>query len=135
MPSLNKESPFLINLKRSSREKGIIIETLAADYLQQRELQILQRNFRCRLGEIDLIAVQDQTLIFVEVRFRKNAQYGGPLESIGCQKQRKLIRTAEFFLKTHPRYRSAFCRFDVIAVSMDNGLPNVEWIQNAFQSF
>lgn len=118
----------------SSRKKGQAMEEWVADYLQQQDFQILERNFQCRFGEIDLIASQKQCLAFVEVRFRKNNLYGGPLASIDWKKQRKLIRTAEYYLKVKPYYREYTCRFDVVGITIDNGLTKAEWIQNAFQS-
>jgi putative endonuclease len=114
------------------------MESLVADYFQQQNFQILERNFHCRLGEIDLIIrqnTQNQCLIFVEVRFRKNNLYGGPLASIDRKKQQKLIRSAEFYLKIRPYFKQYTCRFDVVGITIDNGLPKLEWIQNAFQAY
>lgn len=130
-----------INLRNHSRDKGFIVEDFVADYLQQYPLLILARNFQCRLGEIDIIFEEqsqneaDKTLVFLEVRFRKNTLFGGPLASIDWKKQRKIIHTAEVFLKFKPNYRKYACRFDVIGVTIDNnsGLPKIEWVKNAFQ--
>jgi len=111
------------------------VERFAAEYLEQQGLRILHRNFRCRFGEIDLIAKHDSILVFVEVRFRKNKHFGGPLASIDHRKQQKIIRTAHFFLNSQPRYQDTPCRFDALAITLCNLKPDLEWIQNAFQAF
>lgn len=111
------------------------IEDWVADYLlKEQQCHIIERNFQCRLGEVDLIIQHLQSLVFVEVRFRKNHLFGGPLASIDWKKQRKLIRTAEFYLKRMPHYQKLPSRFDVVGVTMDNGVPKLEWVQNAFQA-
>jgi putative endonuclease len=120
-------------IKKTSVQKGLEIEHWIADYLQQQGLRLLYRNFRCRLGEIDLILQHEEALAFVEVRFRRNANYGGALESINFRKQQKIIHTARYFLLTHPKLANLACRFDVIAVTLKANKPYVEeWIQNAF---
>ncbi len=130
-----KPKSKLAKPKLGSRHTGYIMESVVANYLHQQDHYfLLERNFNCRFGEIDLILAQKQTLVFVEVRFRKNNLYGGPLASVDWKKQRKLIRTAEIYLKLRPMYREYTCRFDVVGVTIDNGLPKLEWIQNAFQT-
>jgi putative endonuclease len=120
--------------KQTSRHKGLEIETVVADYLKQKKVQILHRNFRCRLGEIDLIGNHQHTLVFIEVRYRSNPcnQFGTIAESITFSKQQKIIRTAGYFLAVRPTLANYPCRFDVVTVTLLNNEPQIEWIPNAF---
>ena len=127
MLNLNKVSP-----SQTKSPLGHAIETYAAEYLTQQGFELLHRNFSCRLGEIDLIGNHGDQLVFVEVRFKSNTQYGSPADSITYHKQRKIIRTARFFLGTRRQYANASCRFDFIAVTLKENSPVIEWIQNAF---
>lgn len=106
-------------------------EAAAADYLQSQGLRLRQRNFRCRLGEIDLVMADADRLVFVEVRFRRDAQYGAGYETVGAQKQRKLLAAANAYLA---RYRLAemICRFDVVSVTKRNCRPEFFWVRDAF---
>ena len=108
---------------------GALAEQLAAQYLQQQGLKLLQTNYRCRFGEIDLILQEGDTHVFVEVRLRSNAAFGGAAASIDARKQAKLLKTAQFYLSEFKRVPP--CRFDVVLMqSID---PNqIEWIKNAF---
>lgn len=111
------------------KQLGDDAEALAANYLQSQGLSLLARNYRCRFGEIDLIMRQGNSIVFVEVRMRSQATYGGAAASINLPKQQKLIRTAEHFLQRH-RHQAA-CRFDAVLLTGLN--PNhIEWIQDAF---
>lgn len=104
-------------------------EEIAATYLQQFSLTLIERNYRSRFGEIDLIMQENDILVFVEVRMRTQNTFGGAAFSITPVKQAKLLRTARHYLAkidTHPP-----CRFDVILLSGING-KKIEWIQNAF---
>lgn len=96
-------------------------------YLQANGLCLVQRNYRIRSGEIDLIMRDDQVLVFVEVRYRKTQRYGGALQSIDPRKQARIIRTAQHYLQY--RAPNAPVRFDVIAVEGDN---SINWVKNAF---
>jgi len=95
---------------------------------------ILTRNFRCRGGEIDIIARLDGYLLFVEVRLRSRFAYSGAAESVDYHKQKKLIRAARFYLASNPNWSKLPCRFDVIA--FEPGQPGSEahprWIRGAF---
>ena len=115
-----------------TQQIGQFAEDTACDYLQQRGLRIVIRNYRCRLGEIDLIMQDKEGLVFVEVRCRKDDAFGGSLYSITIDKQKKLRRTAEFYLQQKRMTNTAICRFDVIAITSQLGNVSVEWIQNAF---
>ena len=104
-------------------------EQLAAAYLNQQGLKLVTSNYQCRFGEIDLVMREGKTLVFVEVRLRSNADFGGAAMSITTSKQQRLARTAEHYLQ---QYGESACRFDAILMSeMDMG--NIEWIKNAFE--
>jgi putative endonuclease len=102
-------------------------ERLACAYLRDSGLRLLERNYRCRRGEIDLVMRDADTLVFVEVRFRASTRFGTPAETVDVHKQRRLAAAAAHYLQHHPT--SLPCRFDVIAVS---GTDRIDWIRNAF---
>lgn len=106
-------------------------EALAAAHLKQAGLRLEERNFRCRLGEIDLVARDGATLVFVEVRSRTSSAFGLPQESVGRRKQQRLRRLAQFYLQGRS---DTAVRFDVVSVSFDRqGNPErVEHIPHAF---
>lgn len=116
------------------QDTGNRIEDLAVEYLQNTGVIILHRNYNCKLGEIDLIAQDATTLVFIEVRYRKNNAFGTAAETVTEIKQQKIIRTAQFFLQTRSWAAQLPCRFDVIAMSQQNGGLNIEWIKDAFHA-
>jgi putative endonuclease len=99
--------------------------------LLQQGCQLVARNFRCRGGEIDLIVRQGKVLIFIEVRLRSSRGYASSLESITLQKQRRIIRCAQYFLLCHPQWNDYNTRFDVVALDKLSGEP--DWVQSAFE--
>ena len=109
-------------------EAGARAEALAAAFLTGRGLTILERNFRCRRGEIDLIARDGMTLVFVEVRMRASDHFGSAAASITAGKRHKLLRTARHYLAGATR--TPACRFDALLV--DGADNSVEWLKNAF---
>ncbi len=109
--------------------RGDDAENLAAAFLQRAGITLVARNFRCRLGEIDLIARDGKTLVFVEVRMRSSDRFGGAAASITAAKRKKLLRTARYYLAGVARPPA--CRFDALLV---NGVDNsIEWLKNAFE--
>jgi putative endonuclease len=112
-------------------ETGREAETLACDFLQARGLALVERNYRSRFGEIDLIMDDRECLIFVEVRYRRQTRYGSGAESVDPRKQARLIACARHYLMRHPDAAQRPCRFDVVAIG---GGPQstVEWIADAF---
>jgi len=115
--------------------RGVRAEALAAAHLERRGLGLIARNFRCPLGELDLVARDGATLVIVEVRQRSRADFGGALGSITSAKRRRLVRAAQRFLQLHPIWRSRPVRFDVIAVhGAPGGSCRVEWIKGAFSA-
>lgn len=109
-------------------KQGNAAEKLAATFLQQKGLSLIEKNFRCKYGEIDLIMQDGKTLVFVEVRLRSNANFGGAAMSINQAKQQKLSRTAEYYLQI---YGNCACRFDAILMQSTD-INTIEWLQNAF---
>lgn len=109
-------------------QRGNAAEQLAATFLQTKGLKLIERNFRCQYGEIDLIMRDGKTLVFIEVRLRSNAGFGGAAMSISEAKQQKLKRTAERYLQTHG---DSNCRFDAVLMHAID-MNAVEWLQNAF---
>ena len=101
---------------------------MAADYLRQRGLRLLERNYRCRLGEIDLILAEGAVLVFVEVRLRRSADYGGAAASVTATKRGRILRAARHYLAGKPERP---CRFDVISLDALS-VERIEWIKNAF---
>lgn len=111
---------------------GRIAENQALEFLQQQGLTLVDRNYRCRRGEIDLIMQHSGTLVFVEVRFRKTSRYGSALESVDPRKQARIIHCATQYLASHRA--SVAARFDVVAISPNKGNLNIDWIPDAFQT-
>lgn len=109
-------------------DAGKEAENRAAAFLQQQGLRLVERNYRCRMGEIDLLMVHGDTLVFVEVRFRRSAGFGGAAASITGHKQRRLIHAAQHYLQQQAKQPP--CRFD--AVLLDGG--KIEWIKDAFSA-
>jgi len=107
---------------------GNAAEAIAAIYLQQKGLKLVQKNYRSKYGEIDLIMRDATTLVFVEVRLRKNDNFGGAGMSITTAKQEKLRRTAELYLQTNG---DCNCRFDAVLMQSAD-VNKVEWLQNIF---
>lgn len=119
----------------SAPDRGKDAEHACCRYLQQQGLKLLARNYRSRRGELDLVMREQDTVVFVEVRFRRNSAFGGAAESITSSKQEKLRITAEQFLQRETRLTNG--RFDVVAMTekvQNNGLNaySFEWIKNAF---
>ena len=112
-----------------SRALGAEAEARAAQFLQRKGYRIAERNWTCRGGEIDLVCRDGDTLVFVEVRARKDAAHGSPLETVGDVKRRRLIRAASVYL-TRKQLWDQPCRFDVVAIDGDV----VTHIEDAFQT-
>jgi putative endonuclease len=113
--------------------KGVITELFAEQYLTQQGLVPVTKNFRCRLGEIDLIMRDGNTYVFIEVKFRKNSVFGGAISAISANKMNKIKHTATFYLHQAGlnEYNTA-CRIDVIALEGNINKPSINWLKNAF---
>ena len=116
---------------RGTGERG---EALAAEYLTRRGYRILAMNYRHHRKEIDLIALAEGFVVFVEVKFRRDERFGGPLAAVDPRKQRAIAACARGFL--HERRLAGIpCRFDVVGIRQeDDGPPRIEHVRNAFQS-
>jgi putative endonuclease len=113
--------------------KGLRYEDQARQYLGARGLQLLESNFRCRLGEIDLIMRDTDTICFIEVRFRKRLDFGGAAASITPAKQRKIVKAAMFYLSGKQHLMRQALRFDALLIQQQaNRDLDFNWIQNAF---
>jgi len=111
------------------RAVGTVYEKLAGAYLEQQGYEILECNFRCRMGEIDIIAKDGEYLVFVEVKYRSSERTGSPLEAVDVRKQRVISKVASYYCLTHGHSEGKPCRFDVVAV---NG-EEYTLIKNAFE--
>jgi putative endonuclease len=118
----------------SSVARGQAFEGAAERFLQARGLRTVARNYRCRVGEIDLIMREGDTLAFVEVRYRARGARVAPFESITGVKQRRIVLTAQHFLQRHPQYGRQPCRFDAVALEGAPEAPSIDWIKGAFSA-
>jgi putative endonuclease len=110
---------------------GKEIEDLVSAYLQQQGLKLVAANYRGKMGEIDLIMIDKDTLVFVEVRYRQNADYGNGVATVSKGKQLRIKKTAAGYLQQHNLYDKIKCRFDIIAVS-GKSQHGFHWIKDAF---
>lgn len=106
-------------------------EERAAEFLQRQGLKPVAQNFRSRFGEIDLIMLDAEMLVFVEVRQRSHSDFGGAAGSVDIHKQQRLIRTAQYYLAKQGH--TPPCRFDVVLMDDQAGL-NMQWLKNAFEA-
>lgn len=122
-----------MNSSPHTREKGNAAEGIAAEFLTSKGYKIKKRNFHFgRIGEIDIIAEENDVLVFVEVKSKYSSKYGDPLESITYSKQKKIRKTAEGYIYVNKQYGRE-CRFDVITVDYSNNKenPKVQHLINA----
>lgn len=110
---------------------GAQAEQTAAQFLQRQGLRLVQTNYHCRFGEIDLILQDGATLVFAEVRLRSRSDFGGAAASIDARKQHKLILTAEYYLSRVVPVPP--CRFDALLLADAAGAARIEWIKGAFE--
>lgn len=113
---------------------GASYEKSTETYLQRSGLKTLARNYRCRRGEIDLVMTDGDCIVFVEVRYRANREFGDPLETITSHKQRRIIAAATHFLAANPRLRDRTCRFDAVGVTGGGDSVEYDWITDAFST-
>ena len=111
------------------RKEGAYYENLVAEYLKTQGYEILEKNYRCRIGEIDLIAKEGETLVFVEVKYRRDDKMGNPKEAVNREKQKKISMTASYYLMRECGRMDIPCRFDVAAVLGEQ----IEVVKNAFE--
>lgn len=116
------------------RARGDAVETAALGFLEAKGLRLLARNASTRGGELDLVMTDGAAVVFVEVRYRGSAAFGGGAASVDAGKRRKLVRAAQVWLLRHPRHADAPCRFDVVAASGDPAAPAFDWLRDAFRA-
>ncbi|MFL6578666.1 MAG: YraN family protein [Povalibacter sp.] len=116
------------------KQFGVRGEDAALEFLTARKLQLIERNYRCRGGEIDLVMLDGGTLALIEVRYRTDSQFGGAAASVTWHKQRRIICAAKHLLVTRSDLRRYPARFDVVAIAPGAGAMQVEWIRAAFNT-
>ena len=118
----------------SARERGRRIEEAARGFLQRAGLEPVAANANYRFGELDLVMHDGDTLVFVEVRYRRDDRFGGGAASVDVRKRRRLVLAARQFLAAHRGFRDAGCRFDVVEASGDVAAPVFDWLKDAFRA-
>jgi putative endonuclease len=113
---------------------GASWEQLAEAHLRDRGLELLERNFHCRLGEIDLVMRDGDVTVFVEVRYRSDIRFGGALETVDHRKQLKIQRAAGIFLSRRPGWAAQPCRFDIVGIEGNPEQPSIYWLKSAFEA-
>ncbi len=106
-------------------------EGLAIEFLHKKGYKILEQNYKTPVGEIDIIAADAETLVFIEVKTRKSIEFGMPFEAVNRVKKRKISNTALLYLKRFREIPS--CRFDVVSIYYEKGRPELELIRDAFE--
>ena len=109
-------------------------ESIALQYLKENKLKKIKRNFNSKVGEIDLIMHDQHTLVFVEVKYRKNDDWVSASESVTKSKQRKIIKAAQLYLLQNKKYKDWNCRFDVVSIQGEKDHAEINWIKDAFQT-
>lgn len=107
-------------------------EKVAEQYLKKKGYKLVERNYRCMTGEVDLIVLDRRVIVFVEVKTRSDYSFGTPFEAVEFRKQQKMIQAAQFFLHSKGLHERE-ARFDVVGISWPAGKPVVEHIENAFE--
>lgn len=113
----------------NTRQKGADKEQLAVEYLERQGVRILEKNFRARQGEIDLIGVHEGYLVFVEVKYRSSSVKGSAFDAVDTRKQRQVCKVADYYRMLHKVNLNTSIRYDVVAIQ---GADEIYWIKNAF---
>lgn len=116
-------------MKQNNRKTGSLYERKAAAYLEKQGLTILERNYRCRQGEIDLVARDKEYLVFVEVKYRSGGRAGSSLAAVNKMKQKVISEVARYYLTVKWHSSDIPCRFDVIGIDGEQ----FSWVKNAFE--
>ncbi len=119
---------------KTSYLRGRWAEQAALEYLQTNNLKLLEKNFRSIYGEIDLVMLDKDIIIFIEVRYRSNNDFHTASESISTKKCERIIITGKHYLSQNRNASRMDCRFDVVTLSGQQESPTIEWIKNAFQA-
>jgi putative endonuclease len=120
------------------RAQGAVIEAAARVHLVSAGLREVAANANYRFGELDLVMLEGSvaagTLVFVEVRYRRDSRFGGGAASVDASKRRKIVHAAQAFLYAHPRLAQMACRFDVVEAHGDPASPRLRWLRDAFRA-
>lgn len=116
------------------RELGAAVEAAARAHLLDAGLREFASNAGFRVGELDLVMLDGDALVFVEVRYRRDDRYGGGAASVDARKRRKLVLAAQAFLQRHAAYADRACRFDVVEADGDPARPRLRWLRDAFRA-
>ena len=122
-------------MKRNQRTVGSRYEQEAAAFLSKQGLIIVAQNYRCRAGEIDIIAKDGQTLVFCEVKYRFDSSAGDPAAAVDYRKQQTIFRVAQWYMQTNRLPENTPCRFDVVAMTGVGEDLQIRWIPDAFGSW
>ena len=119
--------------KQTTKDIGEHTEAIAKDYLQSQGLSLIEKNYHCRGGEVDLIMQEQDTLVFVEVKYRQSTHYGGAAAAVSAPKQKKIKHCVTFYLhqKGLNEYNTP-CRLDVVTLEGNLQEPQIHWFKNAF---
>jgi len=120
-------------MKDTRKALGSRGEDLAVQYLKKKGFKVIERNYRCSVGEIDLIAREKNTLVFVEIKARSSSEYGLPQEAVDRFKQKKMIEVARAYMAERHLKDDIIARFDVVAIHLTPTGPDIELIKDAFQ--
>ncbi|MBP3196783.1 MAG: YraN family protein [Butyrivibrio sp.] len=119
-------------MKLNKRAVGDTKELLACNYLKDEGAVILERNFRCRTGEIDIIAKDAKYLCFIEVKYRSGNSFGEPEEAVNFKKRKHICKVSDFYLYSKYKSFDLPVRYDVVAISQKDNIFTFKWIKNAF---
>lgn len=112
---------------------GAFGESLATEYLSEKGYKVLERNFSCRIGEVDIIAMQEDTVAFIEVKTRSSEKFGLPSEAVSLTKQNRIVKTALYYMQRN-KLLDYMCRFDVIEIIVNpENKSRINLIKDAFQ--
>ena len=120
--------------RKTPGDIGAAAEQLAENYICRQGLKFIARNVSYPFGELDLIVEDREELVFVEVRFRSNSNYGSAAETVSIKKQKRLLLAAQRWLADNQRYQNHYCRFDLIAIDSFVDSKHLIWEKNAFQA-
>ncbi len=115
----------------NNKEIGKLGEKIAKEYLEKQGIKIIEQNYFCKFGEIDLIGIENKTIIFIEVKLRFNNSFGAPYEAVGSKKWERLQNAAQLYLIEH-NINNMDCRFDIISLLYSNDKKNfnIEWLKD-----
>ncbi len=116
----------------NKRKVGDDTEFLACEYLKSQGAVILEKNYRTKQGEVDIIARDQKYICFIEVKYRKNLRFGEPEEAVSFSKQKRICKVSQFYLYSKYKSLDVSVRYDVVAISPEEKILTFKWIKNAF---